>query len=536
MLLTLTHYPLIKMVIKMKKYLFDESFIKSRKNTELKFENVHKANTSLFWYNPFSRPENCDIPDWERYVTIMYPFVVFDENGISVDGKNKAKYKLWFFSKAAKDWVDNIIDKNNTNNIDLSDFKNTAKGVIRELDSALCYLESNDGINWVRPSCNEFFYKKKNGEIVGTNIVFIGEHGMGVHKNLNENEPRFLFACAMDGVGVNYSEDGIHWHTPTRILSRLDNEFTRLPGDTHNQIFWSPELSRYVVITRAFIGEVRQVITLESTDVVKTIKDIEILETLGAELKGVSKCFTKPKIALEGKLELQPYSMPITRLTENCYIGVVSVANFDSSNQDNMKVYASLAYSNDGVNWNYLNDAKPFINNSKEFKLLQGNDYGMIFCAAPVITDDEVKIFYSATPELHYFSYDQIPEKIKNLVDQQFPKAKEAQAITRTTAMNVATFKKDRFAGLFSENGAIRTDVFKFNDEISLNYELFENGEISVAIFDENEKEIEGFSHNDFVSLKDNKPCWYSPISILKGQKISLEIKLNNATVYCIEY
>ena len=36
-------------------------------------------------------------------------------------------------------------------------------------------------------------------------------------KNLNENEPKFLFACAMDGVGVNYSEDGIHWETPTSV-------------------------------------------------------------------------------------------------------------------------------------------------------------------------------------------------------------------------------------------------------------------------------------------------------------------------------
>ena len=525
----------------MKKYFFDESFIKCKENTELKFESITKANTSVFWHNAFSIPKNCTIPVWEDLMTILYPFVLFGENGVSVDGKNKAKYKIWYFSKAAKYWVDRIIDKNNTNCINLGNFENTAKGVIRELDSALCYMESNDGINWTRPCCGEFFYKTNEGEIIGTNIVFIGEHGMGVHKNLNENEPPFLFACAMDGVGVNYSEDGIHWNTPTRVLSRLDNDFTRLPGDTHNQIFWSPELSSYVIITRAFIGEIRQVIALKSTDIVKSIRDIQNLETQGAELKGVSNCFTKPKLVLEGKLELQPYSMPIAKLADNCYIGVVSIANFDKNDKDNMKVYASLAYSNNGFDWDYLCDGVPFIDNDKAFILEQGNDYGMIFCAAPVLVGDEMKIFYSATPELHYFSYDQIPENIKRVVDEKIPKAKEAQAITRTTALNVATFKKDRFAGCFAKKGTVTTKPFKFESEsIFINTVINRCGNVSVAILDENGNILEGFTHEDFNGVKkdtlNGELRWKKPLNDLKGKNISLEIKLKNATVYAIEF
>ena len=86
----------------MKKYFFDESFIKCKENTELKFGSITKANTSVFWHNAFSVPKNCTIPVWEDLMTILYPFVLFDENGVSVDGKNKAKYKIWYFSKAAK--------------------------------------------------------------------------------------------------------------------------------------------------------------------------------------------------------------------------------------------------------------------------------------------------------------------------------------------------------------------------------------------------------------------------------------------------
>ncbi len=524
----------------MKKYFFDQSFIKCEENTELKFGSVSKAKTGVFWHNAFSIPQNTEIPVWEHQITILYPFVLFDESGISVDKIHKAKYKIWFFSKAAKYWVDNIIDKNNKNKIDLGDFKNTAKGKIRELDSALCYMESNDGINWTRPDCGEFFYKSENGKIVGTNIVFIGEHGMGVHKNLNKNEPAFLFACAMDGVGVNYSEDGIHWNTPTRVLSRLNNDFTRLPGDTHNQIFWSPELSRYVIITRAFIGEVRQVIALHSTDVINSICDVPKIETKGYELEGVSRCFTKPKLVLEGKMDLQPYSMPVARLDDNLYIGIVSIANFEKKSKDNMKVYASLAFSNNGFDWEYLCDAKPFIDNAKDFALESGNDYGMIFCAAPVFDGDEVKIFYSATPELHYFSYDQIPEKIKSVVDEKIPKAKAAQAITRTTALNVATFKKDRFAGRFAKAGCVTTNPFKFEAEsIFINAEVKRCGNITVAVLDENGKIFKGFDHKDFIAIKKDTTkgelCWKMPVSDLKGKNISFEIKLKNATVYTIE-
>ena len=187
-----------------------------------------------------------------------------------------------------------------------------------------------------------------------------------------------------------------------------------------------------------------------------------------------------------------------------------------------------------------MNGTAPFISNAPHFALQQGNDYGMIYCAAPLTVGEEVHIFYSATPELHYFLYEQIPASVKEVVDRAIPKAAEANAITRTTALNIATLQKDRYAGYFSQNGTVTTCPVSCNaDTLILNASVFPGGCITAAVLDENQKIIPGFDHTDFAAIEYDIAAtpmtWSAPVSSIKGKQIALELRLTNATVYTIE-
>lgn len=531
-------------------YLFDPQTVARVENAALTFGTVEKSTTEQFWVDAYSRTEGSPIPDWEHQVSIAYPYVLYEENAVGVDGVTPAPYKMWYFAKAVKNpvtsyhWLQYLIDKDNSRNVVLGDFQNTARGTVRTPDSALCYMESEDGIRWRRPDCGEFYYKKQDGTVVGTNILFVGEHGAGVHKNTHpaagKTEPLFLFACGMNGVGVSWSEDGIHWREPIRVLD-IKQDTYYMPGDTHNQLFWSPELSRYVMITRGFEEDIRLVVTLATTDAVTSIRDVAKAPENATEEERFAwarSCFSETIPALVGRLACQPYSMPITRLGENGYVGVVSMLNFDRKTDDLYRVYASLAWSRDGVFWQYLCNKAPFIANADTFELKRGNDYGMIYTANPVRVGDQIKIFYAAIPEMHYFHYDQIPSHVREIVDREIPKAAAARAITRTTALNVATLKVDRYAGYHSQNGTVITRPFTVADGIALTADIAPGGTLSAALLDENGAVIPGFDHTDFTpvngSATDTALAWNGNIAALRDRAVSLEIRLQNAAVYTI--
>ena len=80
--------------------------------------------------------------------------------------------------------------------------------------------------------------------------------------------------------------------------------------------------------------------------------------------------------------------------------------------------------------------SEPISEKNEEFRFEKGNDYGMIYCAAPVVTEQDIKIFYAAMPELHYFKYEQIPDYIKALMEDENPGAAKEQFITRSTTLN----------------------------------------------------------------------------------------------------
>ena len=543
-----------------KYYFFDSSFISEEKNTALKLAKPQKTFTNATWVDPLAITDRTDIPDWECRVSILFPYVNYDENGISVDGVNQAKYKIWYeswyessyesdlsaFTKRGRKWLDFIIDKNNSQNVDIGDFKNTAKGTVSTVYPnyycSICYMESNDGIHWRRPDCGEFFYKQEDGSIVGTNIVFIGETGPGIVKNTHplagKGEPAFLFACGHDGVLISASMDGIHWELPIKVYGEFESR-VQVRCDTQNHIVWSPEASRYVIITRG--------IEFDKHHVLRTVVVLIGPERLcpdggsSTDLSSAKRSFSYPIVALSGPLGAQPYSMPIYRLCDGYYLGLVSIFDYDRTKAEPYRVYAALTWSRDCVNWKYLLDGQPFIPNNPVLKMEKGNDFGMIYCASPVAVNGEMKIFYAAVPEAHYVEYDQIPPAWRAIIDEAIPRAKAEKRPTRTTALNMATVGADRFAGLFSEDGKIVTKPLKSTEgEICISADIYSGGEIQVRCLDEAGKVISGFDYDDFSviteSLTNASLVCKNDISILKNRSIALEITVKNAIVYACEF
>jgi len=538
-----------------KYYFFDSSFISEDENVVLKFAEPQKTFTNATWVDPMQITDRTDIPDWEYRVSILFPYVNYDENGISVDGVSKAKYKIWYESWYASDavpltaagrkWIDFIIDKNNSRGVDLGDFENNANGVIStahpDFCFALCYMESNDGINWHRPDCGEFYYKKADGSIVGTNLVFIGEHGPGVVKNTHplagKGEPAFLFACGHDGVAISASMDGIHWEIPIRVYGEFDSK-VQVRCDTQNNIVWSPEASRYVIITRG--------IEFDKQDVLRTVVVLIGPERLcpdggsGTDLSAAKNSFSYPIVALSGPLGAQPYSMPVYRLSDGYYLGLVSIFDYDETKEESYRVYAALTWSRDCINWKYLMDGKPFIPNNPVLRMEKGNDFGMIYCASPIEVDGKIQIYYAAIPEAHYVEYDQIPLAWRKIIDEAIPRAKEEKRYTRTTTLNTATVDIDRFAGLFSEDGRIVTKPLKcIAGEFYMSADVHDNGEIKVRCLDESGNVISGFDYDDFTAVNDcitnARLMCKNDTSELENKNVALEITIKNAVVYSCE-
>jgi len=537
-----------------KYYLFDTDIVSKTENAKLIQGQVEKIFTNASWVDQYNWTPQSGIPDWEHRVSIMYPNVEYDE-------ENK-KYKIWYHALNTASpvdeyrWRDHLIDKNNSKNVDLDGFINTAQGVIHEGHDVLCYMESDDGINWVRPELGEFYYKTRHGEIIGTNIAYIGMHGLGVHKNENPdpNEPKYLMAGrtwdtdSLDekgepiGVAISYSEDGFHWEDPITIKTAYDcaPDMYYVRADTHNQLLWSTERNKYVVITRGYsnvTADTRVVAYMESTAALNSIRTLSRGKSENGEKywEKTAKYWSTPETVLDKNVaaDAQPYSMPVAHLTDGCYVGVVSVANFDKTTSGVWNsVHAELTWSPDAKIWQYIDKGNPFIANAQEFALSKGNDYGMIYCAAPVAVGDHTEVFYAALPELHYVKYDDVPAVIRESVEEKFPEVKEKRTFTRSSALNVARFGKDRYAGYAAADGSITTNLFEvLGGKLTVTADVEAGGLIKIEVLDEDGNVI-----SDYESILESNVTDQAVkhLPALKGQKVALRIYLRNARIYTI--
>ncbi len=234
-------------------------------------------------------------------------------------------------------------------------------------EMGICYATSRDGLSWEKPRLGlvEFEASKAN------NLVVRGPHGAGVFRDSRDPDParRFkLFARASDSVrqmAVAFSPDGLRW-SPRTLCPEIN-----VPGDTHNNAFWSPELNKYVGITRMKTNQ-RLVARTESPDFIHWTKAVEVLR---------------------GDVVNQTYAMPVFRHA-GVYLGLLVIFNTQTD-----RTHCELAWSPDTVAWHRIQPGIPLIANGDQ---REAYDWGCVYPAAgPVFSEHEIRLYYGASNGPH---------------------------------------------------------------------------------------------------------------------------------------
>lgn len=314
--------------------LLDSRLIDRLDNARLALGSIKKHPA-----NPMFREDK----PWEPRFDNLYANVLYDEHD--------KLYKCWYSPF--------IVDKTASETARADRARVPYRPGDREM--GVCYAVSKDGLAWEKPDVGlvEFQGSKAN------NLVVRSPHGAGVLRDERELDPRRRYKMFYQGMAVRFSPDGLHWSdaVPCREIEAR--------GDTHNNAFWSPELNKYVGITRLFFGQ-RTVGRTESPDFVHWNKAAEVLR---------------------GNLQNQTYAMPVFRYAD-VYLGLVMIL----CRKDD-RVHCELAWSPDSVRWERIEPGKSLIPMSEA---RDAYDWGCVYAAAtPVFREGEIRLYYGSSNGPH---------------------------------------------------------------------------------------------------------------------------------------
>jgi hypothetical protein len=399
--------------------LLDSRLIETAVNVKLSLGTVKKhPNNPLFVEEFFADPPN----KWEARYDNVYSTVIFDEE--------EGIYKLWYHAF--------LIDRD-SNKTPLAKRPSVEYAGGGREDGVL-YATSMDGIHWEKPNLGIIPFDGSTDNNIVMSRESHGVHAGGVLKEVNDPDPNRRYKYfhqnkSTKQMAVAFSADGLHWSQPV-----VWPEHTAV-GDTHNNALWSPELGKYVGISRNWSGSegtykgVRTVVRTESEDFIHWSDPVEVM-------RGVD-------------YHDQIYSMPIFRYGD-LYLGLP--APFHKGNPDAPDwdtVTTELVWSPDTIEWHRLCPGEQLIPLGEGAYPTGVYDCGCIYAAAPVIRDGMIQLYYGASNGLH-----------NNWREGSFA---------------LATLPIDRFAGyvpeIENERGVLQTVAMVAQDDsLSVNVECFAGG------------------------------------------------------------
>jgi hypothetical protein len=320
--------------------LLDDRVIERVENAGLRVGTVTKHPR-----NPLFKEDR----PWEVRFDNLYANVIFDEH--------ESLYRCWYSPF--------IVDPAVTGTPAAQ--RSTAPYKPHDREMGICLATSRDGLAWDKPALGLVNF---NGS-TANNLVLRGPHGAGIFRDMHEGDAarRFkLFARASDSVrqmAVAFSPDGLHW-SDLALCPEI-----KVPGDTHNNAFWSPELGKYVGITRMKTDQ-RLVARTESEDFIHWTRATEVLR---------------------GDTTNQTYAMPVFRHA-GVYLGLPAVFNTRTD-----RTHCELAWSPDTITWHRIQPGTPLIPLGRD----RGDyDWGCAYPAAtPVFLENEIRLYYGASNGPH---------------------------------------------------------------------------------------------------------------------------------------
>ncbi len=324
---------------RLRQLVLDTRVVQSLDNAKMTPGRVEKDSNGVLF--PADRP-------WENATNNLYPNVWFDAR--------ERLFKLWY--KCVLHDADVIA-------------RMDGPTTIHEQGWYLLYATSPDGLSWTKPELelHAFAGSKK------TNIVTRDTPNAGVMFDAHDPDAARRFKMIYDvGPGkmrTRFSADGVRWSEPVEPQG-----FGAYHGDTHNNAIWDERLQKYVLFSRAYLGE-RLVARFESDD-------FHNWKSTGVVMRSS---------ATEGRVT-QTYCMPAFAYG-NIYFGYLMMYH---PGRDRA-VDCELAWSPDSITWHRISPGQPLIPRGERGS---GDSMCIYGPAGPAIAQDgRLLIFYGGSDEPH---------------------------------------------------------------------------------------------------------------------------------------
>ena len=438
-------------------------------NVEIKVNKATKEGKILFSEDFFNKK---DERLWEVRYDNSYPNVFYDPL--------IEKYRLYYSTFS--------MDKGSST-FSLEERKNNRYRPSTERVVSLCYAESIDGVNWVKPNLGitEFNGTKNN------NIIEHYLHGTSVFFDKAEQNPekRYKMFTKIDyGNGIHYlavafSKHGLRFNN----FIKLSNFNPR--ADTHNSIIFDETLNKYVLITREWRDSMRVASLSTSSDFINWSPLKEILYPRG--------------------YANQIYSMPI--FIEGDYrIGLPSIYHEGDKNEPNYDtVDLELAYTYKYKGWNYIDTNNAFIERGTGNYSEGEFDNSVIFSGLPIKNGERTYFYYMGGNGQH--------------------------TNFRETSFSRAYIEHDRYAYIApkdeKQKAIVNTNGFIFlSDKIYFDAEIAKVGKIDIELYTFDHQKIKD------VNITLQKVNHLYKINIdqdLKRQIVRMKILLYKAKIYSFQ-
>ena len=381
-------------------------------------------------------------------------------------------------------------------------------GLPQEGARRLCYAESEDGLNWVKPTLELLpFEGSKENNIVAPlherqslqgGTIFCDERAPETEryklwtKFLPTKEERQK--GLRPGLWAMHSADGIHWnYYPDQPNS------SATACDTQNMFFWDDRIDQYVGYSRAAetqhsaeaaeraahlnkhgTGRYRSVGRITSPDF-KNWSALEIVFEADEE----DLNFPVPSTKDDPRPNIDFYTNCAQKysLAQDVYLMFPSAYYHWGTDEYPATMDVQLLTSRDGVQWQRSGERRPFLRNGFD----GSPSSGMLFANPWLIPmGDELWMYYSGTSRRH------------------IPGEGDKPALS---AIHRAVMRLDGFISVDAGygGGEFTTPPLQFEgNSLGLNLDGSAGGWLKVEIQDEHSRPIEGFSLNDSDTMRGN--------------------------------
>jgi hypothetical protein len=363
--------------------------------------------------------------------------------------------------------------------------------------SNIGYLESNDGVRWIRP---HFVFDNLAQMDICASVIDEGE-------KFSDLARRFKYYGHRKGMWLAHSADGLDWKAgPNHAVLTNINDILHVAPD--------PARHRYIALAGfpsskkdGYVGR-----TQNSDEGYRRCVG-ESFSADGIHWEPAHRIFAPDKQD-EGITEFYSIGGVVSR--GEMLIGLLKVLRDDLPCDKGGKVdgigYTVLAWSNDGDHWQ--RDREPFFDRNDA----PGSwDHAMAWMDCQLAVGDETYIYYGGYARGH---------KVERNSERQ---------------IGLVRLKRDRYVAreAGAAPGFLQTRVVKMEgNTLALNMDAGK-GSVRAQVEDEGGKPIRGFTFADCQPITGDSlnaaAHWKKPLSLLRGKKVRLEFSLVEARLFALE-